>query len=277
MSGNSCKIVMPARSLYHAGMEAWIDSHCHLDFPELDAERATMVAAARAAGLSHLLIPGVAVVHFPRQARVADTYGFHCAYGLHPWYPHGPDDLDRLEDWLQHPGCVAVGECGLDKLRGPALEQQIALLEAQLELARQRELPVILHVVKAHEPLLRLLRRQPLPAGGVVHAFQGSAELARRYLALGLNLGIGAAFTRPNARRWQAVLARLPLEQLLLETDAPALRPAWVDQGPNRPDYLPAIAEALATLRQQPLADLLRQTRQTTLKCFPRLREQHGS
>ncbi len=268
---------MPAGSHYHAGMEAWIDSHCHLDFPELDSGREAMVWQARAAGMSHLLIPGVAVSHFARQQAVARQYGFHCAYGLHPWYAHEEDDLLRLEGWLQQPECVAVGECGLDKLRGPPLERQIPLLEAQLELARQRQLPVVLHGVKAHEALLRLLQRQPLPAGGVLHAFQGSAELAKRYLKLGLHLGIGAAFTRPNAQRWRAVLAGLPGERLLLETDAPALRPAWVEQGPNRPDYLPAIAEALADLRQQPAADLLRQTRQTTLNVFPRLKNAHGS
>ncbi len=246
----------------------WIDSHCHLDFPELEPGRDRLVERCRAAGMTGLLIPGVAVNHFPRQQRVADRYGFHCAFGLHPWYAHQADDLQVVERWLDQPACVAVGECGLDGLRGPPLAEQLRWLEAQLELARQRSLPVILHVVKAHEPLLRALRRQPLPAGGVVHAFQGSAELARRYLDLGLYLGIGAAFTRPNARRWRAVLASLPGERLLLETDAPALPPSWQRQGPNRPDLLPAVAAELARLRGENPADLLTACADHTLKLF---------
>ena len=236
------------------------DSHCHLDFQAFAHDRAEVVARARHAGIGPILLPGVAPSAWIAQREVArgisDSY---LAFGVHPFWAHevSPDALDGavsdLEAALSEHGAVALGECGLDALAarrgGASLDVQVLLLERQLELARQTGLPVIVHCVRAHGQLLRSLERVGnLPGGGVLHAYTGPAELVERYSALGFYFGFGGAVTRPGFKRARRALTQVPLDRLLLETDAPDQPPAW-RSGRNEPAELEKISHEIAQMR----------------------------
>ncbi len=244
------------------------DSHCHLDFDAFDAPHASIVASARANGVQSILVPGVAPAHFQRQLDLVRAHAsLRWAAGLHPWWleaylkHHGSDlstvsgceaGLDALEaaivEALQHPSCVAVGECGLDKSLAVADEIQRHVMSRQIGIADAHAKPVILHCVGMHHVLQQSLSQHRPAHGGVVHAFSGSPELAEYYWSKGLFLGIGGTITYARARKTRAAVAAMPLEALLLETDAPDM-PLCGRQGqPNTPDQLPAIARVVAEL-----------------------------
>lgn len=238
-----------------------IDSHCHLDVPEFEPDRASVLERAVAGGVGALVVPGVRRADFAAQKAVCDeSVALHAAYGLHPVYldEHRPHDVQALGDWLEREQPVAVGEIGLDWfVETLDRERQQALFEAQLDLARQFDLPVILHVRRAHDAVLATLRRFRLPRGGICHAFAGSADQARHYVALGFLLGFGGAATHPRARRLQATLRDLPLSALALETDAPDIPPVFLERGGrNSPEYLPRIAALLAELKGVSVTEL---------------------
>ncbi|MBQ1782570.1 MAG: TatD family hydrolase [Gammaproteobacteria bacterium] len=235
------------------------DSHCHLDFAEFDDDRDALWAQCRAAGIERLLIPGVCLADFQRQAAVvASCSGTVAAYGLHPWWQqhHRADHLQLLANWLSRSECVAVGECGLDlAIDGADLALQRQLLNAQLALAVDFNKPVVLHVRSAHEPLLNLLKAFRLPKGGVVHAFSGPPELAAQYARHGLKLGIGGTISYLRAAKTRRTVAEVPLDWLVLETDAPAMPLAGYQGQRNSPLQLPLVLTTLAALRdEQPLA-----------------------
>ncbi|MBD9426770.1 TatD family hydrolase [Pseudomonas sp. PDM15] len=233
-----------------------IDTHTHLDFPDFDADRAELLARSRAAGVEKLVVLGVYRDNWQRLwDLVQNNEGLYAAFGLHPVYlqQHRPEHLDQLREWLQrlagHPLLCAVGEFGLDyyvESLDRAHQQQ--LFEAQLDLAAEFELPVLLHVRRAHAATIATLKRYRLPRGGVIHAFAGSYEEAREYIRLGFRLGLGGAPTWPQALRLRKVIARLPLEAIVLETDAPDMAPAMHPGMRNSPEHLPDICAALAEL-----------------------------
>lgn len=237
---------------------ALFDTHCHLDFPELDAVREQALARAMTLGVEQILIPGVSAEHWPRLMALVQQHPAQLKYalGLHPFWTeqHQAQHLEQLKQHveLRSSAMVAIGECGLDAVVAPELmTKQQELLEAQLNLAQYSKLPVILHVRKAHPQLQQLLKRF---AGlrGVIHGFSGSYELAKSYLDLGMKLGVGGTITYPRASKTRDAVARLPIEALVLETDAPDM-PMLGRQGElNRPDYLPEIFACLAGLRQEP-------------------------
>jgi TatD DNase family protein len=234
-----------------------IDTHTHLDFPDFDADRSELLARSRAAGVERLVVLGVYRDNWQRLWDLAlAENGIHAAFGLHPVYleQHRAEDLDVLRDWLQrlagHPKLCAVGEFGLDYfIESLDRERQQALFEAQLALAVEFGLPALLHVRRAHAATIATLKRFRLPRGGVIHAFAGSYEEAREYLRLGFRLGLGGAPTWPQALRLRKVVAQLPLEAIVLETDAPDMAPAMYAGLRNSPEHLPAICTALAELR----------------------------
>ena len=253
----------------------WIDSHCHLDAPEFDADRAAVVARARAAGVTQIVLPAVARANFDSVRRLAHAHGFVYALGIHPLYVGGAADADlvALRDALaEHRGdarLVAVGEIGLDHFV-PGLDpvRQERFYAAQLALAREFELPVILHVRKSADTLLKHLRATPV-RGGIAHAFNGSEQQALAFVALGFKLGFGGTLTFDRALQIRRLAATLPAEALVLETDAPDIPPHWLyrtaqqraagERSRNEPGELPRIAAALAELRGlslQALADL---------------------
>ncbi len=241
-----------------------IDTHTHLDFPDFDNDRAEVLAQCRSLGVERLVVLGVYRDNWQRLwdlAQQAD--GLYAAFGLHPVYldQHQPGHLQELQDWLQrlsgHPKLCAVGEIGLDYfLEELDHTRQQQLFEAQLKLAIDFGLPALLHVRRAHAATIATLKRLKPARGGIVHAFAGSYEEAREYLKLGFKLGLGGAPTWPQALRLRKVIAQLPLDAIVLETDAPDMAPVMYAGQRNSPEHLPAICTALAELRGIPADEL---------------------
>jgi TatD DNase family protein len=265
----------------------WIDTHCHLDAAEFDADRDSVVDRARAAGLAQVVLPAVDLHSGGAVKALAQRHGLVYGLGIHPLAVARArdDDVDRLQQVVREgrddPALVAIGEIGLDGfvegLDPGRLERFCA---AQLKLAREIGLPVILHSRRAVDPLLKLLRRIEVP-GGIAHAFNGSEQQARMLIGLGFKLGFGGAATFERALRIRHLAATLPLEAIVLETDAPDIPPQWLYQraaeraagaaSRNEPAELPRIAAAIAELRgiaPQELADAAAVNTRTAL---PRL------
>ncbi len=235
-----------------------IDTHCHLDVQDFDQDRAQVIAGARRAGVTAFVVPAIQAAGWPGLLRLcAAEPDFHPALGLHPVFlpQHRPEDLGTLERLLESEHPLAVGEIGLDfYLPGLDRERQQALFEAQLRLAAAAALPVLLHVRKAHDQALALLRRIPV-AGGIAHAFSGSLQQAHRYIDLGFKLGFGGMLTFERSRKLRALARELPAESLVLETDAPDLTVAAHRGERNSPEYLPDCLLALAAARnEEPVA-----------------------
>lgn len=258
-----------------------IDTHCHFDVEEFDADRDAVAARTLAAGVDTVVIPGYVSRHWSRLLALCATSSaprLVPVLGLHPCYieEHAQADLQRLEALLAaHPEIVAVGEIGLDyfvrELKGPELRQkQEEFFRAQLALASRFQRPVVLHVRKAHADVLRVLREERFAGGGIVHAFSGGIEEARHYARHGFCLGIGGPLTYDQSRRLRAVVADMPLDCLVLETDAPDMTPQPHRQsGPvptrNSPEFLPAVAAALAALKGVSLDEVEQATRRQSI------------
>lgn len=229
-----------------------IDTHCHLDAPEFDTDRPAVLARARSVGVTRLIVPAVARENFGAVAAVCREWAMCLpAYGIHPLYVDRAreDDLAALDDTLARQPAVAVGEIGLDHfVPGRDEARQAFFFAEQLKIARQRDLPVLLHVRRAVDPVLMHLRRIPV-RGGIAHAFNGSRQQAEAFIRLGFKLGFGGAMTHPRALRIRELAKTLPLDSLVLETDAPDISPEWLGRGRNEPAELPAIADVLAGLR----------------------------
>ena len=244
----------------------WIDSHCHLDAAEFDADRQAVRDSARSAGVGLCVLPAVEAANFDAVRLLAHTHGDVYALGIHPLYsPRAQaQDLQTLDQQLllhrSDPRLVAVGEIGLDGfVPGLDMATQQRFYTAQLQLARQHRLPVILHVRRSADLLLKGLR-QTLVQGGIAHAFNGSLQQARQFIDLGFKLGFGGALTYERALQLRRLATELPLEALVLETDSPDIPPHWLyvtaaqreagaAQGRNTPDQVPRIAQLLADLR----------------------------
>lgn len=233
-----------------------IDSHTHLDFPDFDEDRQALLAESRALGVRRMVVLGVYQANWQRvwDLVLADP-DLHAAFGLHPVYleDHRPEDLRELGDWLTrlagHRQLCAVGEIGLDYfIETLDRERQQALFDAQLQLAVDFNLPALIHVRRSHAAVIATLKRFKLKRAGIIHAFAGSQEEAREYIRLGFKLGLGGAATWPQALRMHRVLAQLPLESVVLETDSPDMAPAMFPGQRNSPAHLPAICAALADI-----------------------------
>ncbi len=266
----------------------WIDTHCHLDAPEFDADRGAVVARAVVAGVPMWVLPAVAVTDFDAVRALAHEYGVAYALGIHPLCTPGAadDDLDRLAAaLLEHRDdhhLVAVGEIGLDFfVPGLDLARQTHFYTAQLKLAQAAGLPVILHVRRSADALLHGLRRAQV-VGGIAHAFNGSDVQAAAFIERGFALGFGGAMTHERALRLRALAAGLPATALVLETDAPDIPPAWLyrraaeraagaPQGRNEPAELPRIAQTLAALRSWTLEETAVTTSANARRVLPRL------
>lgn len=231
-----------------------IDTHTHLDFPDFDADRQRLLANAAALGVERMVVLGVYQDNWQRVWDLAcSTPNLYAALGLHPVYldQHRPEHLAQLRDWLQRlqddPRLCAVGEFGLDFYL-PELDKgrQQALFEAQLQLACDFALPALLHVRRSHAQVIATLKRYKPARAGIIHAFAGSYEEAREYIRLGFKLGLGGAATWPQALRLRKTLPRLPLESVVLETDAPDMAPSMFPGVRNSPEHLPQIAGVLA-------------------------------
>ena len=229
-----------------------IDTHCHLDAAEFDADRDAVAAQARAAGVEMMVVPGVERAGFAALLDVCARYpGCVPALGIHPMYVDRaqPQDLKALRERIAAHRPVAVGEIGLDFFVADYDQaRQEYYFGEQLKIARECGLPVLLHIRRAQDTVLKFLRRAGV-AGGIAHAFNGSRQQAEEFIRLGFKLGFGGAMTWPRATRLRELAATLPLDAIVLETDAPDIPPVFVGKGRNCPEYLPRIAETLAELR----------------------------
>jgi TatD DNase family protein len=247
------------------------DSHCHLDAPEFDRDRPAVVARARAAGVLEQLVPAIDRESWPKlREACALAPGLHAAYGLHPLLleKHRVEHLDELGHWLERERPKAVGECGLDYfVAGLDADAQRFFFQRQLELARDFDLPVVVHARRAMEEVIAALRRVP-GLRGVVHSFAGSEEQARQLFALGFCLGIGGPATYERARRIRRVAAQMPLEFLLLETDAPDQPDSQRRGERNEPAHLVTVLETVATLRDMAPAELAAATTANARRLF---------
>jgi TatD DNase family protein len=270
----------------------WIDTHCHLDAAEFDADRDAVREAARLAGVARCVIPAVQRAHWADVAQLAERHGDAYALGIHPLYvPQAQEaDLLALDQALREragdPRLVAVGEIGLDFFV-PALctpemrERQWFFYTAQLQLAQQHGLPVILHVRRSADLLLKGLRQCPV-VSGIAHAFNGSAQQAQAFVDMGFALGFGGTLTYERSLQLRRLACELPLSAIVLETDAPDIPPHWlyqtaeqraqgVAQGRNSPAELPRIAHVLADVRGVSLHDLAAATTGNALRVLPKL------
>ena len=243
-----------------------IDTHCHLDCPEFDPDRAAVLGRARAVGVSVLVIPAIQRAGWAGLLALCKTAAdLYPALGLHPVYldGHRDADLPALERAIADHRPVALGEIGLDYfVRDLDRDRQQVLFEAQLAIARAAELPVILHVRRAHAQVLATLRRIPV-RGGIVHAFSGGIEEARRYRDLGFALGLGGMLTFERSTRLRALAVALPIESIVLETDAPDLTVAAHHGERNSPEYLPDVLAALSQVRGEDAGRLAARTSAT--------------
>ena len=228
------------------------DTHCHIDVEAFSADRPEVLSAARVAGLCGMLVPGIRADDW---ASLLGLCGEHDdlwpALGLHPVFmgSHAADDVARLEDHLQHHRVAAVGEIGLDyRVGGADRAAQKSLLETQLVIARDADLPVVLHVLKAHDDVLVLLKRVKVK-GGFTHAFNGSVQQAQHYRDLGFCVGFGGMLTFERSTKLRHLAATLPMDMMVLETDAPDMTVSQHRGERNSPAYLPYCLEAMARVR----------------------------
>ena len=262
--------------------QPWIDTHCHLDAHEFGDESAAQAALAAQQGVSMIVIPAVERANFSVVAQLASRVGNGCyALGIHPIFvPHASeDDLAALrvqvELAMDDPRFVALGEIGLDffipMLAEPVMrDKQIHFFREQLRIARDFALPVLTHVRKSQDQVLKHARQIP-PAGGIAHAFNGSFQQAQGYIDIGFKLGFGGAMTFTRALQIRRLATDLPLSSIVLETDAPDIAPAWVHPGRNSPDQIPAIGAVLAELRGIGLDAVREQTTANALAVMPKL------
>ncbi len=233
-----------------------IDTHCHLDFHQFNEDRAAMIARAREAGVTRMIIPAVDLDNCRDVIRVAEQFeGVYCAVGVHPNYTAEweSQNLDDIRAFAAHPKVVAIGEIGLDYHwdKSPK-EQQFKAFAEQMQLADELELPIIIHNRKASEDVMRLLSASPSVGkwnAGVLHSFSAPLEIAKQALSLGFYLGFTGPLTFKKARELREVAAEIPLTRILLETDAPYLTPEPKRGKRNEPSYVPYIAAKLAEVR----------------------------
>ena len=253
-----------------------IDSHCHLDAAEFDGDRQAVVDRARSLGVGTIVVPAVERANFAAVASVCREYSCcRPAYGIHPMYVGraGKTDLDALRSTLAQESTVAVGEIGLDYfIAEPAVELQGFFLAEQLKIARDLKLPVLLHVRRAVDAVLAQLRRIQV-VGGIAHAFNGSRQQADEFIRLGFKLGFGGAMTHPRATRLRALAMTLPIDSIVLETDAPDIPPEWLGRARNEPAELARIATVLAELRGISVDEIAEQTAHNVLAVLPLLAE----
>jgi len=276
----------------------WIDTHCHLDAREFDADRADVVRRAQAAGVTMQVIPAVGVFNFETVRGLAHEYGLAYALGIHPLCvgDASDEDLDKLEAALQahrdDPRLVAVGEIGID-LFVPGLvairPRQEHFYREQLKIARRAGLPVLVHVRRSADAVLAGLRRIEVP-GGIAHAFNGSDQQAGHFVERGFRLGFGGAVTFDSARQIRHVATTVPPEAIVLETDSPDIPPTWLyrtmaereaqvpplPQARNEPSEVARIAASFAALRGMPMDELAATTRANAYAVMPRLAALHA-
>ena len=231
-----------------------VDSHCHFDDACFDGDREAAYQRALSAGVKRQIVPSIKSDWWPRVRRICEQYpGLYPAFGMHPMFlpEHRPQDIVALEKWVKDESPVAIGECGLDFfIELPDRKGQQRFFEAQLELAQECKLPVIIHARRAVEEVINTLRHYP-GIRGVLHSFSGSEQQAHRLIEQGFLMSFGGPITYPRAKRLRQLVSNLPLEALMLETDSPDQPDAENRGKRNEPARLSLVLETISTLRQE--------------------------
>jgi TatD DNase family protein len=271
----------------------WIDTHCHLDASEFNVDRLAILERARQAGVGMLVIPAVQLDHFSQVQTLARTHGLAYALGIHPLYTPGITAThftllrQALAQAREDPHLVAVGEIGLDYfVTDIDREHQMQCYIAQIQLAREFELPVILHVRRSADDLLKVLRQHPV-VGGIAHAFNGSQQQAEQFISRGFALGFGGTLTFDRALQIRRLAQTIDQSAIVLETDAPDIPPQWLYQpranrikltdqaypsARNEPAQLVRIAESLSALRGWNAHETATNTMHNAIRALPRLK-----
>ncbi|HET8553729.1 MAG TPA: TatD family hydrolase [Rhodanobacteraceae bacterium] len=250
---------------------ALVDSHAHVDADAFGEDRVEVLERALNAGVEHIVVPATTAARWPVLASICDAQpALHAAFGLHPMFldEHREAHLASLPAWLHEHKAVAVGECGLDfHIDDPRPDRQRMYFRRQLDMARELDLPVIVHARKAVEEVIHSVRKAG-PLRGVVHSFSGSREQARQLADLGFLIGIGGPVTYERAKRLRRTVADIPLDTLLLETDAPDQPDAHHRGQRNEPARLPEILQCIADLRDEDAQTIAAATRSNAMRLF---------
>ncbi len=248
-----------------------IDSHSHFDDRSFDPDREDAWQRARDAGVVAQIIPAVTASDWPRVKETCFKHiGLYPAYGLHPMFchEHTDSDLQILKEWIKRELPVAIGECGLDfYIKDPDKQRQLQLFHAQLAIAEKSGLPVIIHARKAVEETINCLQQHP-GLRGVLHSYSGSLQQAKRLMRMGFLMSFGGPITYPNATRLRQLVAELPLEYIMLESDAPDQPDSQHRGQRNEPSYLPLILQEMSELRNEPADHIAAQTRENAQRLF---------
>lgn len=248
-----------------------IDAHCHLDFSQFDNDRAEVFEAAEAVGVRHFIVPGTTRARWQQVLALRERADTSVCLGLHPYFldQHQQSDIAALDQLLrEHPEVVAVGECGIDGRFKDTLETQWHFFDAQLKLAKQHALPVVVHCVHANDQVAKRLRQLAIPKGGLIHAFSGSIEQATKFLDLGFIVGLGGAVTYERAKRLRRTVQALPDGTFVLETDSPDMPLSGYQGQRNEPRRIVDVCAAVAQLRLQTKDAVAEQSSVAAAKLF---------
>jgi len=240
-----------------------IDSHCHLDFSVFDTDREAVIQRAKQTGISDIIIPGVSANNWAKiQSLCSQNKMLHPCYGLHPYWltQYDEKDLEKLKQFIDNNPCLAIGECGLDYRPEQAdKNQQQYFFEAQLEIATEKNLPVIIHSVRATEEVIQRLRKYP-KLTGMIHSYSGSYEQALLLIEMGFYLSFGGAISYQHATKLRNIVSKIPLTSILIETDAPDQPDTRHQHERNEPAYLIEVLNTLAQLRKENTEQIAQQT-----------------
>lgn len=240
-----------------------IDTHCHLDLEIFDSDRESLIERCVQLGINRIIVPGIESNSWDNLISICQNHdNLLPALGLHPVFinSHTIEDITKLEQLINDAKPVAIGEIGLDfYISDTDRDKQIEYFNLQLDLASKYQLPIILHVRKAHDEVLKLLKSKQL-TGGSCHAFSGSLQQAKQYIGLGFKLGFGGTLTYPNAKRIHELARQLPLNSIILETDAPDMSGFNHKGERNQPDFIIDALEVLASLKELSIEEVAKQT-----------------
>ncbi|MEJ2110858.1 MAG: TatD family hydrolase [Acidobacteriota bacterium] len=252
-----------------------IDTHCHLNDASFEASLPEVIERAKAAGVSRCIVPAYDEASLERTANLAGLYPdiLFPAYGLHPWFIPDSFDPESIRPFLVNKNSVAVGEIGLDFFSAdyPTADEQVRVLAGQLDMAVEFNLPVLLHCRKAYDQLYAILKRYRGRLQGVLHSYSGGPDGMPRFLDLGFYISFSGSVTRHNARKHHRTAAAVPLEQLLLETDAPSIATESTVASAVEPRHVVEVAEKIADIRSISLREVCRRTTENALRLFNRL------
>lgn len=270
------QLTNPKASLRDAFL--FCDTHCHLDDPRLESQLEVILQDAYQAGVREILVPAVGLWNWDRVLTLSKSSDYlYPALGLHPIYiaQHQEQELQRLEVALEHNQCAAVGEIGLDFSLDDiqAAKQEMFFIE-QVEIANKFHLPITVHSRKSHDILSKLLKAHTPVAGGAIHAFTGSYQQAKRFIDLGLHIGVGGAITYPRAQKTRNTISRLPLDRLLLETDAPDIPLCGFQGQANTPARVKYVFEMLTEIKSENPLDMCNRLRKIARDLYFRQKQE---